>query len=89
MPEGNHRVELLHNTPIMSEHIIIHIHGGKHIPLLIHMVDNLEFLATLITAFKSIVDNITLEPVRIIKNNFLFAVIVVDLIVEEISLIQL
>ena len=88
MPHGEHGLELLYNPTIMCIDIILHIFAGKHVSLMLDMVDNLDLIIALRAALDGIVKDIAFEPIRIIKYYLLMFTLVIDLIREEISFVK-
>ena len=81
-------LELLNNTTLWSENVVLHVSLGEEISLFFQMIDDSEFGATSITVLNSIVQDWSIEPGAIIKNKFLIFVLIFDLIAQKVRLIE-
>ena len=62
------RLELLNNTSINCENIVVHIHSGMEVPFLLDVINNFNFFTTLIAVSQSIIDNTSVKPIGVIYN---------------------
>ena len=83
MKHFNLGLELLNNTSIRSENIIIHVHRSMEITLMFDMINYIQFLAALWTSSKLIVEYAPIKPMRIIEYITLCVIFILDLFWEK------
>ena len=73
------RLELLNNTSINCENIVVHIHSGMEVSFLLNVINNFNFFTTLIAVSQSIIDNASVKPIGVIYNISSGVIFIIDL----------
>ena len=91
MPHSHNRLELLDVSAVKTEGIVLHIMNTKNLPLLIHMILYSHFMIVIMAltaAFKSIVEDRTIKPSKIVQFVLSFGITDINTGAEIVRLVQ-